>query len=60
MEKVKIKLSELTDIYDIEEDTPNLQAKNIKIDRDETNFDMEIEEVIGTAEKKLEKEFRDE
>ncbi len=56
VEKTKIKLSELSDLYDIEEDTVE---KDPSEDND-SNMDIEIEEVISDAEKKLEKEFREE
>ncbi len=55
LEKPKIKLSELTEMYDIEQD----DRKEVKDNDTDSNFDMEIEEVIDIADKKLEKEFRD-
>ncbi len=57
MDKPKIKLSELTDMYDIEEDEKQPEEKALSDTMN--NFSMEIEEVISTAEKKQEKEFRD-
>ncbi len=58
MEKTKIKLSELTDLYDIEDDSK--EDKLISDLNEDSNSDVIIEEVISDAEKKLEKEFRDE
>ncbi len=43
-------------MYDIEEDG---QDEKISSKVPDTNFDIEIEEVIDAAEKKQEKEFRD-
>ncbi len=57
-EKPKIKLSELTDMYDIEKDDKTPEEKTLE--QVSGNFSMEIEEVIQTAEKKQEKEFREE
>ncbi len=62
-DKEKIKLSELTELYDIEDDVNNIAQQNsdkLKEKGIDRNFEMEIEEIIREAEDMEEKEFRDE
>ncbi len=54
-EKIKIKLSELTDLYDIEDDKQEVKTDVAVIDNEST-----FEETITYFDKKLEKEFDEE
>ncbi len=58
-DKPKIKLSELTEMYDIEKEEVMQDVHDVKTEEEVKNFTIEIEELISKAEKKQEQEFRD-